>query len=352
MSSSSRARGFTLIELLVVIAIISVLISLLLPAVQSVREAARRAQCVNNLKQLGLGMHNYHSIANSFPSGIINKEGDPVTGCERRIFSGCQNTPWFCLMLPQVEQGPLYNSLNFSLGMEGPLAPLPLGFFANSTVLGTAIGMFQCPSDRTNQFQINPAYDGGVLSGPIGTKGNYGVSWGNTYWGQDMPATSSPMRDPITGLVPQFQKSAFGFYQVGFQTITDGSSNTVLCAEILQGELYDVRGLLWSSIPGGGSFFSRMPPNNPTDYYQTGRFGDQLNQPIFCVNEPGMDLPCTGGAGAQGAYAGARSRHPGGINLLLGDGSVRFVKNSINMPVWLGLNTICGGEVISADAWQ
>src|SRR5208337_503425 len=83
MSSSSRARGFTLIELLVVIAIISILISLLLPAVQSAREAARRAQCVNNLKQLGLGMHNYHSIANSLPSGIINKEGDPVTGCTR-----------------------------------------------------------------------------------------------------------------------------------------------------------------------------------------------------------------------------------------------------------------------------
>ena len=93
-----------------------------------------------------------------------------------------------------------------------------------------------------------------------------------------------------------------------------------------------------------------MPPNNPLDYYQTGIFGDFLNNPFFCVSKPGMDLPCTGGAGDQSAYAGARSRHPGGINVLLGDGSVRFVKNSINMPVWLGLNTINGGEIISADA--
>ncbi len=348
MSSSSRARGFTLIELLVVIAIIAVLISLLLPAVQSAREAARRAQCVNNLKQIGLGMHNYHSIVNVFPSGIISTP----TQCSRYIFAGCQDTSWFTLMLPQVEQGPLFNSFNSALGMEGPTTPLPLGFFANSTVFGTKIGMFQCPSDNSNQFQITPQYVGGALSGPIGTKGNYGASWGNTYWGQDMPATASPMLNPTTGLVPQFMKSAFGFYNVGIQTITDGSSNTVLCAEVLQGELYDVRGLLWSSIPGGGTFFARMAPNNPVDYYQTGQFGDQLNRTIFCVNEPGQDLPCTGGAGDQQAYAGSRSRHPGGINLLLGDGSVRFVKNSINMPVWLGLNTIGGGEVISSDAWQ
>jgi prepilin-type N-terminal cleavage/methylation domain-containing protein/prepilin-type processing-associated H-X9-DG protein len=352
MNPTARVRGFTLIELLVVIAIISVLIALLLPAVQSAREAARRAQCVNNMKQLGLAMHNYHSVSNCLPAGNISKEGDPVTGCSRYIFSGCQNTPWFCLMLSQVEQGALYNSFNFDLGMEGPFMPLPLGFFANSTVYGTKLSVFQCPSDRDNKFQIIPAYAGGALSGPIGTKGNYGVSWGNTYWGQDIPATSAPMLDPVTGKVPQFMRSAFGFYKVGFQSITDGTSNTVVIAEVLQGEMYDVRGLLWSSIPGGGSFFSRLPPNNPTDYYQTGLYGDQLNQPIFCINEPGMGLPCQGNAGDQRAYAGARSRHPGGINVLLGDGSVRFVKNSVNPTIWVGLNTISGGEVISADAWQ
>jgi len=359
MSSSSRVRGFTLIELLVVIAIISVLISLLLPAVQSAREAARRAQCINNLKQFGLAMHNYHETSNSFPTGDIRKVGySLIPGstyvCGNDIFANCQNTPWFCLMLPFIEQGNLANSFNYQLGSEGPNNPLPMGFYANSTVGGTKIATFQCPSDRQNTFQINPAYQGGFLSGPVFTKGNYGASWGNTFWAQDGQAVTSwggpTMIDPATGAPPTFRKSAFGFYTIGMNSLTDGSSNTVSCAEVLQGDTYDIRGLMWSTIPGGCSFFSRLPPNNPQDYYQTGIFGDFLNNLYFCVSEPGMDLPCTSNAGDQSAYAGARSRHPGGINVLLGDGSVRFLKNSINMSVWLGLNTINGGEIISADA--
>jgi prepilin-type N-terminal cleavage/methylation domain-containing protein/prepilin-type processing-associated H-X9-DG protein len=362
MPSSSRARGFTLIELLVVIAIISVLIALLLPAVQAAREAARRAQCINNLKQFGLAMHNYHESNNRFPTGDVrNVNGYLLPGhqCGSAIFSECQNTPWFCLMLPFLEQTNLGNSYNYQLGSEGPNNPLPMGFFANSTVGGTKLAVFQCPSDRQNTFQVNPQYVGGFLSGPVFTKGNYAVSWGNTFWAQDtMPVSSfggPPMINPATGTAPVFMRSAFGFYTVGMNSLTDGSSNTVFCAEVLQGETYDIRGLMWSSIPGGCSFYSRMPPNNPQDWYQTGIFGDYLNNKYFCVSEPGMDLPCTNDSGSnvdQSAYAGARSRHPGGINTLLGDGSVRFIKNSISMPIWLGVNTIGSGEVISADAWQ
>jgi len=352
---SERRRGFTLIELLVVIAIIAVLIALLLPAVQSAREAARRAQCINNLKQVGLAIHNYESANNCVVPGNIAGEGQIMapgaSPCSRYIFAGCQDSPWFTLLLSQIEQGTLYNALNFTLGMEGPDNTGYPGFFANSSIALTKVAIFQCPSDRNQLFQITPQYAGGYFSGALLTKGNYGVSFGNTYWGQDQPATSLPMKDPVTGLVPVFQKSAFGHYNVRFAAVTDGLSNTIFLAEVLQGELYDVRGLLWSTIPGGGSFFSRMPPNNPVDYYQTGLFGDQLNQTIFCVNEPGQDLPCTGGAGDQGAYAGSRSRHPGGINVLMGDGSVRFIKNSINMPTWIGLNTMGSGEVISADSY-
>jgi prepilin-type processing-associated H-X9-DG protein len=256
-------------------------------------------------------------------------------------------------MLPFIEQSSLANGFNFQLGSEGPFNPLPMGFFANSTLGGTKLAVFQCPSDRQNTFQVNPQYAGGVgaiLNPVVFTKGNYGASWGNTFWGQDSMPVPPGTIDPRTGLPPTFQRSAFGFYTVGMNALTDGSSNTVFVAEVLQGETFDIRGLMWSSIPGGCSFFSRLPPNYPQDYYQTGLFGDYLNNAYFCVSEPGMDLPCTPNASDQGAYAGARSRHPGGINVLLGDGSVRFIKNSINMPVWLGLNTINCGEIISADA--
>jgi prepilin-type N-terminal cleavage/methylation domain-containing protein len=128
----SARRGFTLIELLVVIAIIAVLIALLLPAVQAAREAARRIQCVNNLKQLGLAIHNYHDANSMMPPGVIAS-----AACGRGIFIGCQNTPWFVLLLPQFEQQTLANAFNFSLGSEGPLLPGPAGFFANSTVTAT-----------------------------------------------------------------------------------------------------------------------------------------------------------------------------------------------------------------------
>src|SRR6266511_2104200 len=113
----SRRSAFTLIELLVVIAIIAVLIALLLPAVQSAREAARRAQCINNMKQLGLAMHNYHSGNNCLPTGNVRGVGLALVpgadACGTNIFDNCQNTPWFCLMLPFIEQGSLYNSFNF-----------------------------------------------------------------------------------------------------------------------------------------------------------------------------------------------------------------------------------------------
>lgn len=340
-----RRRGFTLIELLVVIAIIGVLIALLLPAVQAAREAARRAQCVNNMKQLGLAMHNYESAHGSLPPGRIwaPRPGRPATDFPT-IFSGTPNTPWFVLMLPQFEQQALANAFNFDLGSEGFASSNPLsvaaGYFANSTVAATRISMFQCPSDVSRLFQITPSYQGGLLSGPVLTKGNYAVSWGNTNWRQSTVGTQA------------YMESAFGHNgNVRFATITDGLSSTVFCSEVLQAAQYDVRGMMWSTVPGGCSFMTRFAPNQYNDYLGTMSGGDYLNQPIFCVSEPVQGLPCFSANSDSNAFSGSRSRHSGGVNVLFGDGSVRYIKNSISHPIWLGINTIKGGEVISSDAF-
>jgi prepilin-type N-terminal cleavage/methylation domain-containing protein/prepilin-type processing-associated H-X9-DG protein len=336
----SVVQGFTLIELLVVIAIIAVLIALLLPAVQAAREAARRIQCVNNMKQLGLAVHNYHDVNLALPPGRIwySPSGFPT------IFAGMQNTTWFCLMLPMFEQGALSNAFNYSLGSEGGSAGPAVGLLSNSTVGATKLAVFQCPSDRQILFNINPAYAGPALGALQFSKGNYAVSWGNTGWGQNFGGTYTA----------QYLQSAFGHkININLAAIVDGTSNTVFMAEVLQGAPVDVRGMMWSSVPGGASFMTRFTPNGLNDWLNVQSGHDYLNNApgLFCVSEPVLGLPCISGASDNNAFAGSRSRHAGGINVTLGDGSVRFIKNTINAAVWIGMNTINSGEVISADSF-
>ena len=256
MTNPLRRRGFTLIELLVVIAIISVLIALLLPAVQSAREAARRIQCVNNLKQFGLAMHNYVSANTAFPSGaVFNTSVPPCSGYG--FGSSCQNTTWFVLTLPFIEGGAMYNTFNFSIGSEGTmqLTGYPYAYAVNSTILTTRLAYFQCPSDNTNTFNVQGSAVGAVLSGApalVITKGNYGVNWGNTDYGQGQRGDSWFASNPSTHLRSPFgyNQGATGPLTATIASMTDGTSNTLLMSELLQGAMDDIRGLLWTDFPG------------------------------------------------------------------------------------------------------
>jgi prepilin-type N-terminal cleavage/methylation domain-containing protein/prepilin-type processing-associated H-X9-DG protein len=368
-------RGFTLIELLVVIAIIAVLIALLLPAVQAAREAARRIQCTNNLKQLGLAFANYESTNTSYPSAVIFGKG--VGSCAGAgPLRGCQNTPWFFLMLPYIEQSSLYNSFNASLGAEGVYPGLP-GFYANSTVTTSRVATFQCPSDTVQIFNTAGLAGLGVPTLSL-TKGNYGVNWGNTDIGQAVSGTTSAFSaNPALHLQTPFgiNASATGPNLVRIASITDGTSNTVAASEILQGAQDDIRGAMWISLAGAASYMTRFTPNSYTDYvplylpwstagiltggYQldtlygasSGAGASPAAALSTCDSQPVQQLGCRT-LSAEGAdFTGARSRHPGGVNAVLCDGSVRFMKNSINPLTWVGLGSMGAGEVISSDSY-
>jgi prepilin-type N-terminal cleavage/methylation domain-containing protein len=292
-----RRPGFTLIELMVVIAIIGLLIGLVLPAVQASREAARRAQCENNLKQIGIALSNYNDLHQVIVPGrifAIDVAPPPAFGCNGLMLSGCQDTPWFVLMLPQLEQQALYNSFNFALGTEGPAFLGYPGFFANTTVFATKVGLFQCPSDRVEPFQFQTSFVSGTFAGPMITKGNYAVSWGNTEWDQ------RDLADPVVRNLA----SAFGQTSRTISMVTDGTSNTVFIAEIRQGSINDIRGVIWTSVPGAGSFMTRFTPNGRNDFYLEDPLGlDELPDPTLCVSE--SYLPCVGFASQGASFAGA-----------------------------------------------
>jgi prepilin-type processing-associated H-X9-DG protein len=356
-----------------VIAIIAVLIALLLPAVQAAREAARRIQCTNNLKQLGLSLHNYESANNSFPSASIFGLNGLCSG--PGFGNGCQNTPWFVLMLPYIEQGALFNAFNASIGVEGPAF---MGYFANSTVEITRIASFQCPSDNVQTFSI--AIIGGLAGFTANwqvSKGNYGVNWGNADYGQGAAGgyfTRALYLQSPFGI----SANATGPQLVRISSVTDGLSNSQFVSEILQGATDDLRGTMWADNPGAGSYMTRFTPNGYIDYVPllqpwasaipaSSLVGDNMdNLPTFLGSRPGSSPPNPGSLcdsmpvqqlacfdqGSQGGeFTGTRSRHPGGVNTLFGDGSVHFMKNSISATTWIQLGSISAGEVISSDQY-
>jgi len=318
MRPRSSHRAFTLIELLVVIAIIAVLIALLLPAVQSAREAARRAHCINNLKQIGIAAHNYHDQMGALPGAYLVY---PTTE-----FSALS------MMLKQLEQAPLYDALNFSLPYFDPV---------NNTVLISDVSTFICPSDYLNPIRAR------------GSQTNYMADMGSWIVWQ-------AANGPNTGL-PGPNGVFFGNSSTRFASVSDGLSNTGFFSERVMAD-----GSNAVVSPKSDVFFS---PASPTTLDQAVQqclavdVADLSNQfPLF-MGAPWVNgqhifqhvMPPNGRS--CGFFISLRaamppsSRHPGGVNLLMGDGSVRFVKDSINLATWRGLGTIAGGEVISSDSF-
>jgi prepilin-type N-terminal cleavage/methylation domain-containing protein/prepilin-type processing-associated H-X9-DG protein len=373
-SRTAARQGFTLIELLVVIAIIAVLISLLLPAVQSAREAARRSQCVNNLKQLALAANNYESSNGCYPGGSYSNYngGTPIysqcsTGAVPCDFP--ENFSVFVRMLPFTEQAPMYNAVNFSLTS---------GNFENITLAGVRLSILTCPSDTANDpVPLNPntANSSFNLLPPPLPPGNwiqcYSSYAGNAgTWDYGYATYKGP------NIFAMYNGTIYNDSTVKIAGVTDGTSNTFLFGE-------------------HSHFMATL--NDPYYFvsdnsWQSGRWYDTLFCTLYPMNTNLQAIPAQAN-GPYGYYAitVANSLHPGGANFAFCDGSVRFIKNTISswsfntgnldlnqnalpdgatsawdtydtfdlvysigkarLGVYQALSTRAGGEVVSADSY-
>ena len=378
-----RRPGFTLIELLVVIAIIAVLIALLLPAVQSAREAARRAQCTNNLKQIGLALHNYHTVMDKFPMAVSK---NPLWGAGDTDgdWGYGRWTGWSAqaLLLGYIDQMPLYNAANFALGPGA--AGGTLGSLPNSTVYNTVINSYLCPSDPNADFDRSNSYHASIGSttyeSPITTPGLFAVwtcygirdctdgssntiAFAEALTGQDTAgfgygsqmnsaAGNGPYRGNLVtsannpGTGGQGSDDPAGYYGTSAQFLY-ASANTAAVLQGLQAcatqwstpapdGFSSMRGFSWSDGNGGWTYTNIIQTPNRDSIFPGGgcRFG--------CPQPCGID--------SSFSY-GVSSNHPGGANILMGDGSVRFVKDSVSRLTWWALGTRNGGEVISSDSY-
>ena len=314
-----RRSAFTLIELLVVIAIIAILIGLLVPAVQKVREAAARLQCANNLKQLGLAMHNYHDTTRKLPMAEDSKE----------VYTCCWGT-WQVLILPYIEQDPPFKAYQnwggsdfVSTDWPAPTPPNvnPKPRYSSTVNINSTTGfryaICTCPSDTPNT--------------PIGriTSHNYVINYGNTN-----SAQRAFQGVPFLG-APFAPRKAFRLLD-----ITDGTSNTLLMLEVVQGQRRDLRGFTWWGPSAAGSTFF-APNTTAPDAMQYGP-GDGTG---YCDPAP-PNPPCIMNSGAYPTIQSARSRHTGGVNVVLADGGVHFISNNINLQTWRNLGSSQDNQVV------
>jgi prepilin-type N-terminal cleavage/methylation domain-containing protein/prepilin-type processing-associated H-X9-DG protein len=357
-----KRRGFTLIELLVVIAIIAVLIALLLPAVQAAREAARRSQCVNNLKQIGLALHNYQDINGALPMGSGNC-GIPFPTLQSK-----QGLSAHTAILPQLELTTLYNAINFNQGTDETTTDIYCA--VNLTVIRAQVAVFVCPSDQYAGEQQPNSFTTAT--------NNYFCSVGTTTNLTDVSSVTWPAPAPMS-LLPT--TGLFAFQQsYTFASATDGLSNTVAFAESTVGNPNAVLGkpnigITSIAAAGAAAQFQNAAANlAATNTGLTGcsnawaaRSGAVDNQrgitwfhgsiaftmiqTVTTPNSVNWTYCSSTTSGSAATFSEADSYHSGGINVLMGDGSVRFIKSTVNQITWMALGTRSGGEVISADSY-
>jgi prepilin-type N-terminal cleavage/methylation domain-containing protein/prepilin-type processing-associated H-X9-DG protein len=301
----SIRRGFTLIELLVVIAIIAILIGLLLPAVQKVREAASRMKCQNNLKQLAIACHSYND-GNGFMV--------PGTGN-----NGCCWGTWVIPLMPYFEQDALFK-LYVNWGGNDSTGPRYSSAPNTTNVCNKRLSVLTCPSDQPNT----------PFSGL--TNNNYALNYGNT--GYTQQATLNGVTFLQAPFSPNFNGS---IKKIQLANISDGTSNTLMVGEVLQGQASDLRGFIWWGDASG--FTTYLGPNSSLP--------DRIYTSVYCNNQPTKNLPCAVSTTTDPTTFASRSRHTGGVNAALADGSVRFFRDSIPLATWRAYGTSAGGETLS-----
>ncbi len=360
MRAAHRRTGFTLIELLVVIAIIAILIALLLPAVQSAREAARRLQCTNHLKQIGLALHNYNSVNNVFPPGRINTY----------VAGGGHCWGAYSQMLPYLELQTLFNTMNFSTNPDPDYTSTSA--VVNMTAAVTVVNALMCPSDggpslvqvgggryAVHNYLLNVGSGCSVVQNPpAGATFPNGILYENSAvsFAMILDGTSQTVsmsetirstdgaptgfntlsvfaRDPLAGFVITGNNTAGN----GPAIIDDASYASLCLNRNPPSGFQPTRGVKWLyGAPGHSMYNHRRPPNDKR-YDCRGGLPHSDKSPADWQN---LSLNIT-----------SRSRHPGGVNSLFCDGHVQFVKESINVNAWQGLGTRSGREVVSADAF-
>jgi prepilin-type N-terminal cleavage/methylation domain-containing protein len=324
-SSRRRWLGFTLVELLVVIAIIGILVALLLPAIQAAREAGRRATCQNTLRQWGVAMQNFHGAKNKLP------EGNRIN--PRRV--------WVVYTWPYIEDHAHYQQFNQKVHFYEPPNTIQ---FSTDGIYAKPVPLYYCPSDRPGALWQGDRY--------FRARGNYVINWAQIAMAncrRGGPPACPPYNPPDPSWSDKYGLAPFGFEdlvtpylprQTSFKDFIDGTSHTMLMSEVIMAtpdDQFDIRGDMLNDDTPCTMFQTINTPNIGTDVS------------VFQPSTPNSENPPYTNVGAEYMYKSARSRHPGGVNVIMADCSMTFVSDEIALSVWRAMGTMNGAEVAQAN---